>query len=996
VTTFFYDGLGNVINRTAHLPNGSVQETEYDYGTTADTTPTLDTDSLISSSGLLRAVRYPNESTGLAGTTAAYTVTYGYNRLGELRGMSDQNGTTHAYTRDALGRVTLDTVTAFGTDIDQAVDSIATAYDDHGRVASVQSKDGSTVVNEVGFGYTKLHQIETLTQNAFGGIGGAAAKDVVYAYDNAIRATGSTGNYSRLASIRYPNEDGATDPTVEYGYGASGSIGDRIGRVAGMDVPGWTSTNTDLVDYTYLGGSTPVRVNYPSTTHGLGLDAIKAKKGTDGASTGTYHAFDRFGRVVYHAWVTDGFTTGTNPNMPDRTPLFARAYEYDMDSNRELDYDARPGAVRNDRDWEYQYDGLDRLKQADRGRESGGFTLAADSQQWGLDILGNWKTFGTDANANGTFENTLAERQNRTHNFANEITLQEKPNGMSSQILTQPAYDDAGNYRQNLGSGTSRLIYTHDAWNRLVRVTRSSGSHTVLENAFNGLNWRVRRHMDLSQGAYNGVDEARTYYYSANWQVLEEHVDTDPATDGSDSDAILDNDSERIGQQFWGVRYIDDAVARRVDRDGDGTFSGASEDNFFYLTDVMFSVRAVVDGDGLLHTRLDYTPYGVAMHGKAADVNGDGALTFTDISLASLNANGGMPLEPGDANYDPDADLWGAGADYASFLPRYTDYSPGPTFNAGWIDNPGDVNGPDNSVGYDGYFFDMAGATQATSTGLYMVRHRVYDPQLGRWLSRDPAGYLAADNLFCYVSASPARLLDSLGLAPYEVGTTPPPDASDALQAASDATYNTGTDLTLLEVILIEKKAKATIAGGVLRGYVNAARHLSHFLYGGGATYTIKFKSMNRESRQARLHMVKEINDALDYGERLAKEGAWTDIVTTTEVWATPGNQSGDWLYAVGEYRTWAEGRVIKCGSRYIMDWTFHFRDFYDWDINSPLDGGLVSDREMALLHRSPMSGAKEYRMIGSHSMSFEWKEGERYDTGADISGDGRPPRRRR
>lgn len=73
------------------------------------------------------------------------------------------------------------------------------------------------------------------------------------------------------------------------------------------------------------------------------------------------------------------------------------------------------------------------------------------------------------------------------------------------------------------------------------------------------LNRRTRRRMDLSQGNYDGLDEGRTYYYSAGWQMLEEHVDTD-----------LDDDTDRIGQQFWGVRYIDDAVARRVDRDGDG------------------------------------------------------------------------------------------------------------------------------------------------------------------------------------------------------------------------------------------------------------------------------------------------------------------------------------------------------------------------------------------------------------------------------------------
>jgi hypothetical protein len=182
-----------------------------------------------------------------------------------------------------------------------------------------------------------------------------------------------------------------------------------------------------------------------------------------------------------------------------------------------------------------------------------------------------------------------------------------------------------------------------------------------------------------------------------------------------------------------------------VDRngEGEGEFSGANADNFFYLTDVMFSVRAIVDGEGRLHTRLDYTPYGVAMHGKAADVNGDGVLNFNDIAAFSAVYSGGptTTLRPGQTGYDPDADLAGSGAmdffDYAAFTNRFGDYSSGPAFNDGWIDNPGDnVNGPDNSVGYDGYWFDLAGATEATSSGLYTVRHQVYDPKIGRSLSR--------------------------------------------------------------------------------------------------------------------------------------------------------------------------------------------------------------------------------------------------------------------
>ena len=37
-------------------------------------------------------------------------LTYSYDHLGETKTMTDQNGTTHTYTYDSLGRLTLDAV----------------------------------------------------------------------------------------------------------------------------------------------------------------------------------------------------------------------------------------------------------------------------------------------------------------------------------------------------------------------------------------------------------------------------------------------------------------------------------------------------------------------------------------------------------------------------------------------------------------------------------------------------------------------------------------------------------------------------------------------------------------------------------------------------------------------------------------------------------------------------------------------------------------------
>ncbi len=184
--------------------------------------------------------------------------------------------------------------------------------------------------------------------------------------------------------------------------------------------------------------------------------------------------------------------------------------------------------------------------------------------------------------------------------------------------------------------------------------------------------------------------------------------------------------------------------------------------------------RAGLDSAGELHSRVDYTPYGVAMHSYAADLNGNGTIDGTDVGIFLTNLNSGSPLEPGDTGYDPDADFSGDGLlggtatdEFNAFNARYSAYSTGgsnPTVNAGWIDNPTDAGGPDNSVGYDGYWFDLAGAVDNGSTGLYMVRHRVYDPGMGRWGERDPLEYVDGTSVYQYTTASPVRFQDASGL----------------------------------------------------------------------------------------------------------------------------------------------------------------------------------------------------------------------------------------
>ncbi len=365
-------------------------------------------------------------------------------------------------------------------------------------------------------------------------------------------------------------------------------------------------------------------------------------------------------------------------------------------------------------------------------------------------MLGNWDSISNDSNGSGTYTTSSPdEQQERTHNFANEI----------EDITNLPfAYDAAGNMTEQGLPSASTKYYAHDAWNRLTQVR--IGTTTYGEYEYNALHWRDVKRARVSPSA-TGPDEMRLMYYSANWQLLEERIDRS-WTSGFTED-------ERA-QTFWGKRYIDDAVARRRDRNVDGTY----DDKFFYVTDAQFSTVAMVNAtNSRVVERVTYDSYGKARHHFGGDVTGDGAATSLGDD-AMLQATIAQPTGKsiGGANYTAEQDLNRAGtistADRTT-LAALTGSADQAALASGLVSftttgsGGSTVHGPDNPIAWDGYVFNA-------ETGQYLVRFRWYDPVLGRWLERDPLEILADSNTYCYVGGAPARLTDTFGLAPPKSG----------------------------------------------------------------------------------------------------------------------------------------------------------------------------------------------------------------------------------
>ena len=87
---------------------------------------------------------------------------YGYDFLGETMTETDQNGSTHTYSYDSLGRTTLDAVTTLGSGVDGSILALGYAFTALSlpyQQTSYSNSGGTTVVNQVQDAYNGLQQL---------------------------------------------------------------------------------------------------------------------------------------------------------------------------------------------------------------------------------------------------------------------------------------------------------------------------------------------------------------------------------------------------------------------------------------------------------------------------------------------------------------------------------------------------------------------------------------------------------------------------------------------------------------------------------------------------------------------------------------------------------------------------------------------------------------------------------------------------------------------
>jgi RHS repeat-associated protein len=380
---------------------------------------------------------------------------------------------------------------------------------------------------------------------------------------------------------------------VHYDYSSSNDIDDDASRIRGLKDGG-----SFLLRYDYLGLGTPVEVTYPfhdinfpggGYTRLMQHTLIGTSSSNDADTGDQYKGLDRFGRVKDSRWVR--YHNGT-PGDLDRIK-----HGYDRASNRI--WRENPVAAGQSKEFDefYAHDGLHRVKEMGRGAiDSGHSTLDSTTfgQCWTLDATGNWKGFRQDDDGNGSWD--LA--QQRSANAVNEITGVTEAAGAS---WATPGYDAAGNMTTvpQPADPTTSYTATYDAWNRLVKLEEEvsgsnssssgggGGPQTVQENQYDARRYRTVR-KDYSGGV---LSETRHFYYTEQWQSIEERVGTSSTP-------------ER--QHVWGLRYIDDLVRRERDTDGDGDL----DESLYALQDANWNVTALVGSIYEVQERYAYTAYG--------------------------------------------------------------------------------------------------------------------------------------------------------------------------------------------------------------------------------------------------------------------------------------------------------------------------------------------------------------------------------------------------
>ncbi len=586
--------------------------------------------------------------------------------------------------------------------------------------------------------------------------------------------------HNRLIELSYPVPDPAINPRLlTIGYGSAGSTSDAISRV---DSYRSNLGSPDVADFGYMGvGNRRSLMRAGSELQfsvQLPADSLAGNSG-----------LDNYGRPFKFITHQDG------AGVTDL--LSCSIQQYDPAGNRVTSILDRPSTGGSTHAWRFTYanvfDGLDRIASSQINSVTTSGTNLLREDTWRADALGNWDGLGvSDAIHSGRYRTgnldgygtpwalSGADSTDDEGGTAyvvdqrNQITTIDQFIGLSDPATGppagQPVYDSAGNLLFD-----NTYLYQYDAWGRLIQVNKATrnGSQIVPGNlvrhyTYDGLGRLVR-----TEAPANATTTNIYRHYYDGFRRIVDVLTLDVTIIGG------------IGGNSALQSMANQTTPSGVEVDESGTTAGFEE----------AQVQSGMTQPRQIHREYVWGP---------GDNGYDEILVYYDNQTDSW-----WPIQdPGGdlvaiTTIDPDADN---GNGKAVIVAEWAYDAYGEV-----IDTFHHATYPRISIGHKGLFADRLDANpnvyQLLPFGhvIYHNRNRVYAPQLGRFLQRDPnqtgqtlmaaalhsgrgAGSIAVafnmeglygdgGNLYGYLRGNPWRHSDVLGLA------TDPFDEMDAIIA---------------------------------------------------------------------------------------------------------------------------------------------------------------------------------------------------------------------
>jgi RHS repeat-associated protein len=330
--------------------------------------------------------------------------------------------------------------------------------------------------------------------------------------------------------------------------------------------------------------------------------------------------------------------------------------------------------------------------------------------------------------ANGLFTGSTLDTitESVLYNLFAEPASYEVSAGATPIYGVEYTYDELGRIEtktETLDGVTTVYEYSYDAAGRLQGV--EAGGAPVSSYTYD-LNGNRLSGPGAETASYDAQDRMLTY--GANTYAYDASGDLDSRTDGAGTTTYeYDELGNLMGVDLpdgTEVDYIIDGAGRRVGRMVDGTMQQG------WLYDGDLAIVAELDGSGAVVSRFVH-----AGNGNMPAYVIQGGVTYSIIS------------------------------DHLGSLRLVARASDGHVVQRMNHDEFGRVTEDFVEAGFTRVPFGFGGGLYDPLTGLVRFGARDYDPETGRWTTKDPIGFAARDsNLYAYAANDPVNLTDPEGL----------------------------------------------------------------------------------------------------------------------------------------------------------------------------------------------------------------------------------------